>query len=52
MGDNLYRVNRELIDTKKFLFDNAQNDYTFLSHHWLTQNYHGSRTCLQGYRDI
>lgn len=52
MGDNLFRINRELIDTKRFLFNNERNDYTFLSHHWLTPNYRGDRSCLQGYRDI
>ena len=52
MGDNLFHNNRELIDTKKFLFDNERNDYAFLSHHWLTPNYRGDKSRLQKYRDI
>ena len=52
MGDKLFHLNKKLIDAKSFLFNNEQNDYTFLSHHWLTSNYYGNKDCLQGYRDI
>lgn len=52
MGDVLFRNNRKLIDSKRFLISNEENDYSFLSHHWITPNYRGSKEPLKGYRDI